>query len=171
MKTDAKISECEKYRYSLRRIWDENKSRVAFIALNPSTADEVNNDKTIERCIDFAKSWGAGGMYMFNVFAYRATDPTEMKAQDDPIGSENDKYLAELPKVDKIIVCWGNGGLHRDRANQVREILQNTEQELYCLDTWIQHRSATHPNLDFTSSGVLNPSTFLGRLFKLSSID
>ena len=71
---------------------------------------------------------------MFNVFAYRATDPTEMKAQDDPIGSENDKYLAELPKVDKIIVCWGNGGLHRDRANQVREILQNTEQELYCLD-------------------------------------
>ena len=39
------------------------------------------------------------------------------------------------------------------------------------LSTWIQHRSATHPNLDFTSSGVLNPSTFLGRLFKLSSID
>ena len=39
------------------------------------------------------------------------------------------------------------------------------------LATWIQHRSATHPNLDFTSSGVLNPSTFLGRLFKLSSID
>jgi len=36
---------------------------------------------------------------------------------------------------------------------------------------WIQHRSATHPKLDFTSSGVLNPSTFLGRLFKLSSID
>lgn len=61
MKTDAKISECEKYRYSLRRIWDENKSRVAFIALNPSTADEVNNDKTIERCIDFAKSWGQVG--------------------------------------------------------------------------------------------------------------
>jgi len=38
-------------------------------------------------------------------------------------------------------------------------------------ESWIQHRSATHPNLDFTSSGVLNPSTFLGRLFKLSSID
>ena len=39
------------------------------------------------------------------------------------------------------------------------------------IKSWIQHRSATHPNLDFTSSGVLNPSTFLGRLFKLSSID
>ena len=135
MKKDAKISKCEKYRYSLKRIWDEKKSLVAFIALNPSTADEVNNDKTIKRCIDFSKSWGAGGMYMFNVFAYRATDPTDMKAQEDPIGSENDKFLAKLPKVDKIIVCWGNDGLHRDRANQVREILKNTEQnKLYCLD-------------------------------------
>lgn len=135
MKTDAKISKCEKYRYSLERIWDENKSLVAFIALNPSTADEVNNDKTIKRCIDFAKSWGVGGMYMFNVFAYRATDPTDMKAQEYPIGSENDKFLAKLPNVDKIIVCWGNDGLHRDRANQVREILKNTEQnKLYCLD-------------------------------------
>ncbi len=135
MKTDAKISKCEKYRYSLERIWDEKKSLVAFIALNPSTADEVNNDKTIKRCIDFAKSWGAGGMYMFNVFAHRATDPTDMKAQEDPIGSENDKFLAKLPKVDRIIVCWGNDGLHRDRANQVREILKNTEQnKLYCLD-------------------------------------
>ena len=135
MKTDAKISECGKYRYSLKRIWDEEKSLVAFIALNPSTADEVDNDKTINRCIDFAKSWGAGGMCMFNVFAYRATDPTDMKAQDDPIGSENDNYLAKLSNVDKIIVCWGNDGLHRDRANHVREILKNTGQDkLYCLD-------------------------------------
>ena len=46
----------------------------------------------------------------------------------------------------------------------------NTQDHLE-LSSWIQHRSATHPNLDFTSSGVLNPSTFLGRLFKLSSID
>lgn len=138
METNAKISECGKYRYSLKRIWDEEKSRVAFIALNPSTADEVNNDNTVDRCIDFAKSWGAGGMYMFNVFAYRATNPTDMKAQDDPIGSENDNHLAkilELPKVDKIIVCWGNDGLHRGRANQVREILKNMQRDkLYYLE-------------------------------------
>ena len=55
------------------------------------------------------------------------------------------------------------------KARRIVEIVIGQLSERF--STWIQHRSATHPNLDFTSRGVLNPSTFLGRLFKLSSID
>ena len=60
---------------------------VAFIGLNPSTADEVKNDPTVRRCIIFAKDVGFGGMVMLNAFAYRATDRNEMKRRDGPGGA------------------------------------------------------------------------------------
>ena len=90
MKTDAKLSECRKYRYALWRTWDETKPHVMIIGLNPSTADETKDDPTITRCINFAKSWGYGGVCMANLFAYRATEPTVMKGSTDPVGTEND---------------------------------------------------------------------------------
>jgi hypothetical protein len=57
-KTDAKFSACRKYRYALWRTWDESKPSAMIIGLNPSTADENENDPTITRCFNFAKSWG-----------------------------------------------------------------------------------------------------------------
>lgn len=47
--------------------------------LNPSTADAEIDDPTITRCIGFAKSWGFGGLMVGNLWAYRATDPKELK--------------------------------------------------------------------------------------------
>lgn len=46
-----------------------------FIGLNPSTADETQDDPTVRRCIRYAQSWGYGALYMTNIFAFRATDP------------------------------------------------------------------------------------------------
>ena len=90
MKKDAILSEDRKYRYVLSRIWDESKSMVMIIGLNPSTADETIDDPTIVRCIDFAKNWGYGGIYMLNLFAFRATLPKDMFSVENPIGDEND---------------------------------------------------------------------------------
>ncbi len=74
----AIISDCKKYRYQLWRIWDSSKPFVLFIMHNPSTADGTDDDPTIRRCINFAKSWGYGGIYVGNLFPYRATDPKEL---------------------------------------------------------------------------------------------
>jgi hypothetical protein len=74
VKTGAIFSDCRKYRFALRRNWDESKPYVMFIGLNPSTADEIENDPTINRCISYARSWGYGGLFMANLFAFRATD-------------------------------------------------------------------------------------------------
>lgn len=105
----AVISECGKYRYSLERAWDETKPKVMFIMLNPSTADENNNDPTIRRCINFAKSWGFGGLYVCNLFAFRATNPKELLNVDNPFGDQNIWYTKGLSeKVDTIICAWGN---------------------------------------------------------------
>ena len=69
------------------------------IGLNPSTADEVTDDPTVRRCINYAKAWGYAGLCMTNLFAYRATDPVVMKAVAEPIGPDNDRYLAECANV------------------------------------------------------------------------
>ena len=66
MKKDAILSEDRKYRYVLSRIWDESKPLVVIIGLNPSTADEKDDDNTIKKCINFSKNWGYGGLYMLN---------------------------------------------------------------------------------------------------------
>ena len=41
MKKHAIISKDEKYRYKLTRTWDEDKGKVLFIMLNPSTANHI----------------------------------------------------------------------------------------------------------------------------------
>lgn len=105
----AVISDCGKYRYSLTRIWDESKPKVMFIMLNPSTADASNDDPTIRRCIGFAKSWGFGGLYVCNLFAFRATNPKDLLKADNPFGDQNIWHTRQLfDKVEKVICSWGN---------------------------------------------------------------
>lgn len=116
----ADISECGKYRYSLWRIWDDTKQKVLFICLNPSTADADNDDATIRRCIGYAKSWGYGGVYMGNLFAFRAREPKDMKSATDPVGPENNRYLRELSNTCEMIICgWGGDGGYQDRSSYV----------------------------------------------------
>jgi len=127
MKTDAILSKDRKYRYVLSRIWDETKPTVMIIGLNPSTADETENDPTIIRCIDFAKSWGYGGVYMLNLFGFRATKPTDMFKAEEPIGQDNDKYIEEYSKIcDKVICAWGNDGSYKNRTKEILSKIENT---------------------------------------------
>jgi hypothetical protein len=77
-------------------VWDESKAYALFIGLNPSTADEKEDDPTIKRCINYSKKWGYGGLCMVNLFAFRATDPSDLKAFHEPIGLENDKWIKRL---------------------------------------------------------------------------
>jgi hypothetical protein len=119
----AQFSDCRKYRYALWRTW-ENDSHVTFIGLNPSTADETDDDPTIRRCINFAKSWGFGGIEMLNLFAFRATSPKEMMKCSEPIGSENNDFLKMyLNKGGPNIACWGNYGEYLNREKEVIELL------------------------------------------------
>jgi hypothetical protein len=103
---------------------------MLFIGLNPSTADEERDDPTVNRCIDFARTWGYGGMYIANLFAFRSKDPKEMMKAQDPIGPENDAWLEKLSKSAPLIVAaWGNEGGHRQRSSAVRRMIPH----LHCL--------------------------------------
>lgn len=110
------------YRYELRRTWDASLPTVAFVGLNPSTADETADDPTIRRCIGFAKRWGYGGLVMLNLFAFRATDPRVMRSATDPVGPDNDWHLTHV-KAETIVAAWGAGGLYRGRDHEVWHLL------------------------------------------------
>lgn len=127
----AIYSDCENYRYSLTRIWDDNAPRVLFVMLNPSTATEVQNDPTVERCERRARTLGYGSFCVCNIFAYRATDPKKMRAQADPIGPENDTAITGAALWANDIVCaWGTHGAHMDRGADVEHMLRGQPKAL-----------------------------------------
>lgn len=141
----AIISPCEKYRLSLRRTWNRARPYCMFIGLNPSTATKYADDPTIRRCVTFARDWGYGGLYMANLFAYRATDPADMMKAADPVGvgPSNDEYLEMMAHGAGVIVCaWGTNGDHLGRANQVKNLLAG--HNLFCLDK-TKHGHPKHP--------------------------
>jgi hypothetical protein len=119
----AKFSKCRRYRYSLEIVWDATKPIAAFIGLNPSTADEVDDDPTIRRCRGFAESWGCGGMRMLNLFAFRTPKPKVMLAEDDPGGPENDLRDLLEGVTGPRVACWGTHGHHLEMGNFYREML------------------------------------------------
>ena len=102
---------------------------IAFLLLNPSTADEVKDDPTVRRCRLYARDWGYGEVIVLNAFAFRATDPQDMKACADPVGPENDAIIAQsvaaLYAAGGLLVCgWGNHGAHLNRGRAVRALLR-----------------------------------------------
>ena len=111
------------HRYSLWRRWMDDcpaSAMVAFIGLNPSTANETEDDPTVRRCIGFAKNWGFGGLLMLNLFAFRATDPKAMRTADDPIGPLNNDAIRRGASVcAQTICCWGVHGAYKSRGLDV----------------------------------------------------
>jgi hypothetical protein len=113
----AVLSPDSRYRYFLARRWDARGKVIAFIGLNPSTADEWTDDPTIRRCIQFAKDLGGGALWMVNLFALRSTKPFALAHASDPIGPDNERWLhAVVAEADLSIAAWGNGGMLSGRA-------------------------------------------------------
>jgi hypothetical protein len=130
----AVYSDCGSYRYLLTRTWMATGRKALFIMLNPSTATELQNDPTVERCERRARTLGFGAFRVTNIFAFRATDPRVMRAQSDPVGPENDaSILQSLPWADQIICAWGNHGAHLGRGRQVEAMLRTAQMPLWHL--------------------------------------
>ena len=127
----AIYSDCEKYRYSLTRIWDPDGRKALFVMLNPSTATEVQNDPTVERCERRARALGFGAFCVTNIFAWRDTDPRAMRAAKDPVGPANDAAILDgAAWADTIVAAWGTHGEHLDRGGAVETLLREAGHSL-----------------------------------------
>jgi hypothetical protein len=141
----AALSPCGRYRYALSRSWDDDLPVALFVMLNPSTADADVDDPTIRRCVSFARSWGCGAITVANLYAYRATDPAELAVADDPVGPDNDYWIATLAADAELIVAAWGATAHPSptRANSVRDLLRRAC-AVHCLGR-TQHGHPRHP--------------------------
>lgn len=131
----AEFSECRQYRYRLWRHWATGLPVVAFVGLNPSTADERKLDNTLRRLKSFAQAWGCGGFEMLNLFAYKSTQPRILYEIDDPIGRYNDRAIRLVVRAcSYTVVCWGTHGTIASRSAQVLWAISKTipKKNVYC---------------------------------------
>lgn len=120
----AGFSACRAYRYTLWRSWDRAKPWLAFVMLNPSTADATTDDPTVARCGERARRLGYGGLAVVNLFALRSTDPLELYRHPDPVGPHNDSAILSVASEAGAVVCaWGNHGRLHGRDGKVLELL------------------------------------------------
>lgn len=137
MESGAIISRCGRYRYRLWRMWGPGHS-ILWVMLNPSTADGLEDDATIRRCIAFSLAWGYQRLDVVNLFALRATSPKELKTARDPIGPCNNQVIRSMVQYgyqdlfppNRIVVAWGNRG---ELFNRDQEVLALLPEKVACL--------------------------------------
>ena len=147
----AVFSDCGRYRYCLERrfplelfVQADRARTLAFVMLNPSTADAHLDDPTIRRCIDTALRSDYQRLIVVNLFAWRATDPDVLKDVADPIGPDNDAWIKYAASEAETVICaWGNNG-GGPRAGEVYDLIRS-HAKVYRLGALTKKGQPSHP--------------------------
>lgn len=150
----AVFDEDRTYRYRLWRTWDVSKPTLAFVMLNPSTADETTLDPTCRRCKGYAEDWGYGTLIVGNIFALRSTDPDELYDHPAPVGPDNDDHLRAIcQEAEMVVAAWGaHGGLH----GRGQDVCAALDADLHALDT----TKEAHPVHPLYQPADIDPEPF-----------
>lgn len=133
LEASAHIDITGRYRYNLVRAWDHALPRCCFLMFNPSTADGTQDDPTIRRCVGFAKHWGYGSLEVVNLFAYRATKPSDvLNAPCHRWGVENNEWImSAMGRSDIVVAAYG--AIPTWATDRAREVLALIPRHLFCL--------------------------------------
>jgi hypothetical protein len=157
----ATISSCGKYRYLLTRQWDKSIKPLIIIMLNPSTADALKDDPTIRRCISFADQCGYGGISVMNLFALRSTSPKVLWSHSNPVGPENQDYLAShIKKDDDVLAAWGSIPHNQSQDIRVMAYLKKAKATVRCLGV----TKGGYPRHPLYVANDVNPIPYYGRI-------
>lgn len=102
--------------------------RAVFLMLNPSTADAFKPDRTVSRCAEFARRWGADILEVVNLFAFISPYPSDLYHLE--AGARGDDHLNDgeilgaCADARFVVAAWGNDGALGDRATVVRAELE-----------------------------------------------
>jgi len=85
---------------------------VGFMLHNASSAGAEKNDPTVRRGIGFATRFGAKRLIHLNPWAGIATDADDLWRMADPVGPQNDFYIADaaaeiVASGGFVVVGWG----------------------------------------------------------------
>lgn len=150
VRSNAAISEGGSFRWWLTRDWDlAGGYRVAWLMLNPSTADANTDDPTIRRCMHFSHAWGYGGMVVLNLFPYRSSSPREcaqwanawLKVDRSTAWDVRDTLMQNASYIEKVaaaaklhMVAWGSNPIDESWMESVLEDY-NADGSRFCLGT------------------------------------
>ena len=141
----ARFSLDRTHRYVLWRIWNNKLPKVVFIGLNPSTADENEDDATIRRLVGFAELNGYGGFYIVNLFSFRLTKSALLARVPVPSTKQNDNAIKEFINKSNAIVCmWGGRGVLHNRSAEVARWIKEMQRSVLCFGLTLKH-NPKHP--------------------------
>lgn len=96
-------------RYFLSRTWDSALPTMAAFMMNPSSANELSGDGTVDFMVEFAKCKGYGTLQVVNtspIIKGSNTDQHDFQADKD-----NWDYIEHaLTKSDVVVLGWGEKG-------------------------------------------------------------
>lgn len=146
MGSGATFSPDRRYRYELTRRWAQNGLTCGWLMLNPSVAGEDVDDPTVRKVCGFSQRWGFGGAVVWNLDAFVATDPRELRRLEraERFGPDNQRYLDRAALAPMLVCAWGDD-VDRDQAAGVVRQLRAAGANLVSLG-WTQKRNPRHPS-------------------------
>jgi hypothetical protein len=115
------------YRYAFGRWWGnaDLATTAIWVLLNPATGDtELRHRPTLERCISRSRAAGHTGLVIVNLFAFRDTNPRNLRTAPDAVGPANDEVLRVITNAGaQTIAAWGGHGRLRGRSGRVGPLL------------------------------------------------
>ncbi len=128
LKTKAVYSDDQKYRYSLTKVWNEDKPKATFIGINPSDATELLMDKTVMNLMNYLIGNGYGQVEIVNLFAYRSKKQDGLKNRLEKQEEVNINYVREaIVDSELIIVGWGRDA---DGKTKYKNALDTVKREI-----------------------------------------
>lgn len=130
----AIVSDCGRYRYRLGRRWSDDGETLAYVMLNPSTADAAADDATIRRCVRFAQDHDFSAIEVVNLFAFRATKPVDLRRAGYQAGPDNDQHIADVVRAaGAVCLAWGANATGLERPQIVLPLIRAQGVEPQCL--------------------------------------
>ena len=130
----AIFNDDHRFRYALWRAWERTGDYLLFIGLNPSRAGDVKDDPTVVRLVNFAKSWGFGGLFVGNLFSIVSADPAVLlrKSSVELPGGPNDTAIINMRLISTtVMVGWGDFG--RYAGTRPAEVLALVGEPVHCI--------------------------------------
>jgi hypothetical protein len=161
MNRSATFSTDRKRRFDLIRDWrDEigaSQTTVLFGMLNPSKADEKDDDPTVRKTVGFGRRWGFGRVVLVNLNPIVATDPWSLPHWDGLDRDNQEAIRRWQGEADMVVAAWGSvpRGLAKtialsELAHSFREMVLHVP--LYCIGTTLRGAPLHPSRAAYTSS-------------------
>ena len=144
IRSEARFSDCNKYRFWLSKQWSELLPIGAFLLINPSSSDAIITDPTTDKCARMALLWGWRGFIIVNLDPIISSSIPSSLASDVAIRDANDDWIRKAIKVSDTIVIGTGADGEAERKNVFSRIPE-LESKSVCIGKNLNGNGYVHP--------------------------